>query len=173
MVPGECTFEADIRLPVGVAKETVMAEVEKIAARFPEASLEETNCNLPSYCDPYGTMMGIIQKNVEELKGFQPKPVVSLGGTDARLWRYIDVPAYVYGPFPANMGAADEYVEVEEYLHIVRHPRVVCLRLSDGFVTRVKPSARLVGAGFRYRCPRRQRSLPGRCRECAAAGRSP
>ncbi|MCP5075185.1 MAG: M20 family metallopeptidase, partial [Rhodobacteraceae bacterium] len=30
------------------------------------------------------------------------------------------VPAYVYGPFPANMGAADEYVDVEEYLHIVR-----------------------------------------------------
>lgn len=120
MVPGECSFEADIRLPVGVAKETVMAEVEKISAQFPEADFEEINCNLPSYCDPNGVMMGIIQKNVEEFKGFQPKPVVSLGGTDARLWRYIEVPAYVYGPFPANMGAADEYVEVEEYLHIVR-----------------------------------------------------
>ncbi|MEM7426172.1 MAG: M20/M25/M40 family metallo-hydrolase [Pseudomonadota bacterium] len=120
MIPGECTFETDIRLPVGVAKETVMAEVEKIAAGTPEASFEEINCNLPSYCDPYGDMMGIIQKNVEELKGFTPRPVVSLGGTDARLWRYIDVPAYVYGPFPTNMGAADEYVEVEEYLHIVR-----------------------------------------------------
>lgn len=120
MVPGECTFEADIRLPVGVAKETVMAEVEKIAAGTPEASFEEINCNLPAYCDPYGEMMGIIQKNVQELKGFTPKPVVSLGGTDARLWRYIDVPAYVYGPLPTNMGAADEYVEVEEYLHIVR-----------------------------------------------------
>ncbi len=120
MVPGECEFEADIRLPVGVAKETVMARVEEIAAGFPEASFEEINCNLPSYCDPYGDMMGIIQKNVDALRGFTPKPVVSLGGTDARLWRYIDVPAYVYGPFPANMGAADEYVEVEEYLHIVR-----------------------------------------------------
>ena len=120
MIPGECTFEADIRLPVGVAKETVMAEVERITARFPEASFEENNCSLPSYCDPYGDMVGIIQKNVEQLKGFQPKPVVSLGGTDARLWRQIDIPAYVYGPFPTNMGAADEYVEVEEYLHIVR-----------------------------------------------------
>ena len=120
MIPGECTFEADIRLPVGVAKETVLAEVEKIAGRFPEASVEEINCSLPSYCDPNGDMMGIIQNTVEELKGFRPKPVVSLGGTDARLWRYINVPAYVYGPFPTNMGAADEYVDVEEYLHIVR-----------------------------------------------------
>ena len=43
MVPGECRFEADIRLPVGVAKETVMAEVKKIAAQTPEASFEEIN----------------------------------------------------------------------------------------------------------------------------------
>ena len=72
MIPGECTFETDIRLPVGVAKETVVAEVDKIAARFPEASYEEINCSLPSYCDPNGVMMGIIQNTVEELKGFRP-----------------------------------------------------------------------------------------------------
>jgi succinyl-diaminopimelate desuccinylase len=30
------------------------------------------------------------------------------------------VPAYVYGPKPTNMGAADEHVEIEEFLHVVR-----------------------------------------------------
>ena len=120
MVPGECTFEADIRLPVGVTKEFILAEVDRIAAEFPEASYEETNCNLPSYCDPFGEMMGILQDNVEELRGFRPSPVVSLGGTDARLWRYRDIPAYVYGPLPQGMGSFDEYVDVEDYLHIVR-----------------------------------------------------
>ena len=67
MVPGECVFEADIRLPVDVTKEQVMAEVEMIAAAYPEATLEETTCNLPSYCDPYGEMVEIIQNNVEAL----------------------------------------------------------------------------------------------------------
>ena len=40
-------------------------------------------------------MVGIIQANVKALRGFEPQPTVSLGGTDARLWRYIDVPAHV------------------------------------------------------------------------------
>lgn len=120
MVPHTCRFEADIRLPVGVSREQVLAEVERIAARHPHASFEEANCNPPSYCDPYGEMMDIIQNNVEALRGFRPTPIVSLGGTDARLWRYENIPAYVYGPFPAGMGSFDEHVDLEDYLHIVR-----------------------------------------------------
>ena len=42
------------------------------------------------------------------------------GATDTRLWRYENVPAYVYGPVPAGMGSFDEHVEVEEFLHTVR-----------------------------------------------------
>jgi succinyl-diaminopimelate desuccinylase len=120
MIASECRFEADIRLPVGVEKERILAEVEKILARFPEASMREVGGGAPSWCDPDGEMIGILQRNVEVLKGFRPTPIVSLGGTDARLWRYRNIPAYVYGPFPRGMGSHDEHVEVEEFLHIVR-----------------------------------------------------
>jgi succinyl-diaminopimelate desuccinylase len=65
-------------------------------------------------------MVRILKSNVRELRGFEPKGVVSLGATDTRLWRYIDVPAYVYGPAPISMGSVDEYVEVDEFLHVVR-----------------------------------------------------
>jgi succinyl-diaminopimelate desuccinylase len=120
MVPFACRFEADIRLPLGVTHEQVMAEVKKVLARYPQASMEEINFNPPSYCPPDGAMVGILQKNVEALRGFRPQPIVSLGGTDARLWRYRDIPAYVYGPFPTGMGSADEHVDVEDFLHIVK-----------------------------------------------------
>jgi succinyl-diaminopimelate desuccinylase len=120
MIASECRFEADIRLPVGVEKERVLAEVATILARFPEASMREVGGGAPSWCDPDGEMIGILQRNVETLKGFRPTPIVSLGGTDARLWRYHNIPAYVYGPFPRGMGSHDEHVEVEEFLHIVR-----------------------------------------------------
>jgi succinyl-diaminopimelate desuccinylase len=30
------------------------------------------------------------------------------------------VPAYVYGPYPHGMGSHDEYVAIEEFLHVVR-----------------------------------------------------
>jgi succinyl-diaminopimelate desuccinylase len=100
MVPFACRFEADIRLPLGVTREQVMAVVHMVLAGYPQATVEEMNFNPPSYCPPDGAMVGIIQENVQSLRGFKPQPIVSLGGTDARLWRYRDIPAYVYGPFP-------------------------------------------------------------------------
>jgi succinyl-diaminopimelate desuccinylase len=120
MVPSSATFEADIRLPLGVTRERVMAEVEKILKAFPEATMKEINCNLPSWVDPGCDIIEIVQDTVEQLKGFRPTPIVSLGGTDARLWRYRNIPSCVYGPFPYGMGSYDEYVDVEDYLHIVR-----------------------------------------------------
>jgi len=120
MIPGDCSFEADVRLPVGVTKEQLLAEIDKIAAAFPEASYEEINSTPPSYCDPYGEMVEIIQNNVEALRGFRPTPIVSLGGTDAWLWRQIDIPAYVYGPFPTAMGSYDEHVPVDDFFHVVK-----------------------------------------------------
>jgi len=120
MVPSACRFEADIRLPLGVTREQVMAVVHRVLAGYPQATVEELNFNPPSYCPPDGAMVGIIQENVESLRGFKPQPIVSLGGTDARLWRYRDIPAYVYGPFPYGMGSADEHVDLEEFLHILR-----------------------------------------------------
>ncbi len=120
MVPGECVFEADIRLPVGVEKSQVLEVVARVLADFPEATMREMQFSPPSWCDPNGEMVEILQRNVAALKGFTPVPIVSLGGTDARLWRYRNVPAYVYGPFPRGMGSTDEHVEIEEFLHVVR-----------------------------------------------------
>ena len=120
MIPGRCGVEADIRLPVGVEKDRVMKEVKKILARYPEAEMEEINSSPPSWCDPYGEMLRIIQANVKAMRGFEPAPIVSLGGTDARLWRYRNIPAYVYGPSPMGMGSYDEYVQINDFLHIVK-----------------------------------------------------
>ncbi|MBY8977059.1 M20/M25/M40 family metallo-hydrolase [Rhodobacteraceae bacterium NNCM2] len=120
MIPHTCTFEADIRLPVGSSREQVLAEVEKILARHPNATMVEDMCNPPSWCDPYGEMMEIIQNTVESLGRSRPTPIVSIGGTDARLWRYEGIPAYVYGPSPTGMGSFDERVPIDDFLHIVR-----------------------------------------------------
>ena len=120
MIPSECRLEIDIRLPLGITRETVMREVETIVARHPEATVEEIN-HAPGYwCDPHGAMIGIMQDTVEQLTGMRPKPIVSLGGTDARLWRQAGVPAYVYGPPPIGMGGADEHVAIDDYLHVLR-----------------------------------------------------
>jgi succinyl-diaminopimelate desuccinylase len=120
MVPSACVIEADIQLPVGVEKAPVLQAVEAIVAAYPQVTYEEINYNPLSWCDPEHEMVGIIQANAKALRGIEPQPICSLGGTDARLWRYHHVPAYVYGPFPSGMGAADEHVPIEDFLHIVR-----------------------------------------------------
>ncbi len=97
-----------------------MKEIKKILERYPQVSMEEINHAAPGWSDPHGEMMGYIQTNVRELKSFEPLPIVSLGGTDARLWRYRNIPAYIYGPTPHGVGRSDEYVEIDDFLHVVR-----------------------------------------------------
>ncbi len=120
VVPGTARIEADFRLPVGCDKETVSSAVENVLARWPQIEMEEQNYMAPSWCDPHGPMVGILQNNVEALAGFRPVPIVSLGGTDARLWRYQGIGAYVYGPFPTGMGQRDEHVPLDDFFHVVR-----------------------------------------------------
>ena len=120
MIPGKCVMECDIRLPVNLDKETVMAELNRICDNYSGVSYRVINHTPPSFCDPDNPMVHCLQSNAKEIIGIKPKPIVSLGGTDARLWRHKGIPAFVYGPFPRNMGAADEYVEVEEFLNILK-----------------------------------------------------
>jgi len=121
MTPGQCVVEADIRLPVGVTKDDVMERVNEVLAGYPEVtSVEQLGHNEASSCDPYGEMARILRANVKALKGFEPSPILSIGATDARLWRWRGIPGYVYGPSPTHMASADEYVEIDEYLHTIR-----------------------------------------------------
>jgi len=120
MIPSHCSFVADFRLPVGMEKADILPAINEIAARYPEVTWQEIGGDEPSWCDPDHEMVGILQRNVVEAGRPRPMPIVSLGGTDARLWRHRNIPAFVYGPYPHGMGSHDEHVEVEEFLHVVR-----------------------------------------------------
>ena len=122
MLPAECVIEVDARLPVGVDRDDVRRAVDRLVARYPEVRWREGPSQPPNatWCDPEHEMVGLIQDNVEALLGFRPPAIISLGGTDCRFWRAAGVPAYVYGCSPAGMGAPDESVAVDEFLHVVR-----------------------------------------------------
>jgi len=120
MIPSFCQFEVDIRLPISCTQEQIIKELDLIVSRYPEASYKIINYSGPNWCDPEHEMAGFIRSNVQALRGFDPKPMVGLGTTDMRLWRDRGIPAFVYGPSPRTMGARDERVEIEEFLHIVR-----------------------------------------------------
>jgi succinyl-diaminopimelate desuccinylase len=122
VLPSECRIEADIRLPVGMTRNEMRPIIAEIVSRFPEASWEELSPphDQPNWSDPDGEMMQILQDTVVDLGRRRPVPVITLGATDTRLWRYNGVPAYIYGASPETMAAADENVLIEDYLHILK-----------------------------------------------------
>src|SRR5271170_4041748 len=120
MVAAECRFEVDIRLPNGLEAPAVLKLVDRIVAPYSEVSYRVMNYNPPSWCPPDSEMVGLVQANARAVAGIDPTPVISLGGTDARLWRYKDIPAIVYGPSPTGMGTTDEHVTVDEFFHVVK-----------------------------------------------------
>ncbi len=119
MIPRECEFEVDLRLPPGVDKALLMKEINKIASRYPEAAITETRYDGPLWSPPRGEMAENIIRNSRSL-GIDPKPLVSLGGSDLKFWRERGVPSYYYGPTNRGMGTVDEYVEVEELIHVTK-----------------------------------------------------
>ncbi|MES0324430.1 MAG: ArgE/DapE family deacylase [Candidatus Bathyarchaeia archaeon] len=119
VIPRECSFEVDLRLPPGLSKEDVMPSVEKIASKYPRASVEVMRYDGPLWSLPDSEMASIMRGN-SRLLGIDPVPIVSLGGSDLKFWRSKGIPSYYYGPMNHGMGTIDEYVEVEEFIHIVK-----------------------------------------------------
>lgn len=119
MIPRSCTFEADLRLPPGLSINEVMPHIQSIIERYPEAKIEDIRYDPPLWSPPDGDMAKIIRRNAQIL-GVDPKPIISLGGSDLKFWRRLGIPSYYYGPTNHGMGTIDEYVEVEELLHITK-----------------------------------------------------
>lgn len=122
MIPDSCVFEADMRLPIGLDAGRVMQTVHTILADYPQAevAIQEAASNPSSSCAHDHPMVGILANNAEAVSGIRPVAIPSLGATDCKFWRYHNVPAYIYGPAPTRMAAADECVSVEEFITVIK-----------------------------------------------------
>jgi succinyl-diaminopimelate desuccinylase len=120
MIANRCRVELDLRCPVGLTLDDLLAALDEIVTRHPGAAWRMINASPPNVCDPEARVFTLVKDNAEAITGLRPIPTISLGGTDARLWRLRGVPAAVYGPTPHNMGAPDEYVLVDELIATVK-----------------------------------------------------
>lgn len=120
VIAADCRTGVDLRTPVGLSAQSLLEQFEQILDDYPDASYELFKLSEPSVCPPDHEMVRIIQRNAEAVRGIRPKPAISIGGTDCRYWRWRGIPAYVYGPVPYNMGAADEYITLDDLYGTVR-----------------------------------------------------
>jgi succinyl-diaminopimelate desuccinylase len=119
MIASQCTFEVDFRLPNGVDVDDFMARIELLRSTH-DFTYEVLIQNRPNWCDPESELAQIVTRQAAVIAGVRPIGAVSLGNTDARLWRYRGVPGVIYGPAPRGMGSVDEHVPNEEALNVVR-----------------------------------------------------
>ncbi|MDX6751188.1 ArgE/DapE family deacylase [Geminicoccaceae bacterium 1502E] len=122
MLPGNCRFEADIRLPPGVERGQVLGAIETILEDFPEArmSVQEAASNPSSMSDPSHPMVEILRESALVVRGREPVPIPSLGATDCKFFRYHGIPSFIYGPPPTNMSRPDENVSIADWLDVLR-----------------------------------------------------
>jgi succinyl-diaminopimelate desuccinylase len=117
MQADRCLLEVDIRVPLGQRIETFAKIVTDIAARH-GGTYRLDNFGEPNKSDESDRLFAIIKKSVEDVTGNTPSFAVGLGCTDARLWRYLDVPAAVYGPDPSTMAKDDEAMPLTDLVTI-------------------------------------------------------
>ncbi|WP_159999295.1 M20/M25/M40 family metallo-hydrolase [Roseomonas sp. 18066] len=120
-IPTACSAHLDIRLPYGTDRDAVRAELEAMAAAGHCTMLVNEDHSYPaSMTDPECEMARILRRNTKELLDLDGPPVCSLGGTDARYWRWRGIPAVICGPSNLSMGTDQEHVAVEEAIAVIR-----------------------------------------------------
>jgi succinyl-diaminopimelate desuccinylase len=120
MVAADCTMEVDIRTPIGIDSDEVLAKVHAILERHPEATIENLKKGSANYCDPGHRMARIVDASARAV-GLPPLvPIPSVGGSDCRLWRERGIPAYVYGTTPHNIAAPNEWTSIDDFMQVVR-----------------------------------------------------
>jgi succinyl-diaminopimelate desuccinylase len=120
LIAAESRAEVDIRLPIGIATQTVLHLIDEILSGHEGASYRIINRAEPNFCDPDHPLVRILQDNAEAALGIRPVPALTIGGTDTRLWRVRGIPAYYYGPTSYNIAAPDEHVTLTDLLGTVR-----------------------------------------------------
>ncbi|KAG8156454.1 hypothetical protein KVR01_013688 [Diaporthe batatas] len=122
MIPGQCFFEADIRMPLGLNSDHVMAVIHQTLAKYPEAKVEiQTAASNPAAaCAHDHPMVDILARNAARVTGRKPLAIPSMGATDCKFYRYRGIPAYIFGVSPDTMGAEDERVSIEDFLAVVK-----------------------------------------------------
>ena len=114
LVADEAEASADIRLPAGVTVAEIENEIRRIVAAHPGVECTIERRYEPNWTPPDHEIVELVARNCAAVLGAAPVRTMRVGASDARLYRRAGVPTVVCGLTPYNMGAPDEYVEIDE-----------------------------------------------------------
>lgn len=150
VIAPECSFTVAVVVPVGADPCLVYQQANKIISNYPEAELIFEGISVADISDPNHEMAGILQDTVTMLGWEKPEPVPDIAISDCRHWRYRGIPAFWYGADGSRCCAANEYVDIEELLHLVRTYTLAALQYlsKPQKITRKKQTALKLSVPF-------------------------
>jgi succinyl-diaminopimelate desuccinylase len=122
IIPPKASATIDIRLPAGVTVADAEKELAKALAGRDRISYRIDRCHESRWSDPNHEVVGHLARAGEEVRGRRPVANYRVGASDSRLYRERNIPSIVCGLTPHNMGAPDEFVDLNElyavaYMH--------------------------------------------------------
>jgi succinyl-diaminopimelate desuccinylase len=120
LVPTHAIARADIRLPVGITTDILVARLDEWLAPLEGVRWRAIRRFEPSFTPPGHEIVQRTAAVAAEVLGEAPAVNMRVGGSDSRWYRQYGVPTVVLGLTPFNMGGADEYVLVDELVAVAK-----------------------------------------------------
>ena len=128
VIADSCEFTAAIVIPLGTDVERLIDELKRIVEKYPEAALRIDGVDLPDISPTNGELAKILRETVIELGKAKPLLTPEVALSDCRYWRYRGTPAYWYGAGGELCSAADEFVTIEDRIHVTKVHALSALR---------------------------------------------
>ncbi|WP_127579483.1 M20 family metallopeptidase [Paenibacillus koleovorans] len=131
VVPDYCELEADMRIPVGLAREQVLEAVKRrLEPLGPDVEIELFGIQSePNWTDPDDSVCRTLTSNIEWLTGQPSYGVLQWAASDARHFREYGIPVLQYGP--ADLSTIHQYGERAPVKDTVRAAQVFAATAID------------------------------------------
>ena len=120
LVPTQAIARADIRLPVGITTDVLVAKLDEWLAPLDGVSWKAIRRFEPSFTDPGHELVTRTAQVAAEVLREAPAVNMRVGGSDSRWYRMYKVPTVVLGLTPFNMGGPDEHVLIDELVAVAK-----------------------------------------------------
>ncbi|OYT67278.1 MAG: succinyl-diaminopimelate desuccinylase [Candidatus Wolframiiraptor sp. EX4484-121] len=119
IIPDRCELEIDVRIPIGLPAAEVTSRIRRIVEKYGE--VEFVNVGEPNYTPPNSEIVRIVEKNVREIVGIEPRPFLEWASSDARHFRRANIPTIHYGPAEMEgIHGYNERVKVEDLINAAK-----------------------------------------------------
>ena len=119
IIPDRCELEIDVRVPIGLSAAEVTSKIREIVEKYGE--VEFASAGEPNYTAPSSEIVKVVEKNVKEIIGIDPKPFLEWASSDARHFRKAAIPTIHYGPAEMEgIHGYNERVKVEDLINAAK-----------------------------------------------------